>query len=131
DGEIESAIQIHIEKHAAKAECVPGCSADTRGNGDVVENSRSGCAIQTDHLVVEISDGDAGFARTIEVAGVNAHAGASFAFRAKGEASFDGDVFEFAVVKIAIKLIGLRVVGDKEVGPAVLVIIQHCHSERF
>ena len=41
------------------------------------------------------------------------------------------DVFEGAVAQVAIELVGLRVVGDQQVGPAVAIVIQQGHAQRF
>ena len=58
-----------------------------------------------------------GSAGIFEVADIDAHAGAGFAFGAESQASFHGDVFEFSVAQIAVKFVGLGVVGD-EADPA-------------
>ncbi len=88
DRQVQSAIEIDIEKHAAEAERVAGGRADAGWNGYVVENSWSGGAIQTDHFVVEIGDGDAGLARAIEISDIDTHSGAGFSFaRRSGQPS--------------------------------------------
>ena len=93
--------------------------------GDVVVGAIGGGAIEADHFVVEIGDGDAGKAGVVEIGGVHAHSGAGFAFGAEGDAGFDGDVFERAVALIAIELVGLGVVGYEKVGPAVAIVVEH------
>src|SRR5713226_7087383 len=60
--QIKSSIQVDIKEHTAEAECILRCRPDAGRNGHVVENSRCGCAIQANHLVVEVGDGYTGFA---------------------------------------------------------------------
>ena len=87
--------------------------------------------IQADHLVVEVRDRESRRAGVVEVAGVDAHAGARFAFRAERQPRFDGDVLERAVAQVAIELVRLRVVGDEQIRPAVDVVVDHRHAERL
>src|SRR6266702_1600060 len=129
--QIQSAIQVDIEEQAAETEGVPGGRPDARKNGHVVENSGSACAIETDHFVVEVGDGDAGPAGIFEVSDINAHPGACFSLGTERQASSDRDILELAVPQIAVELVGLRVVGDEQVRPAVLVVVEHRHAQRF
>src|SRR6266404_1495431 len=128
---IESAIEIEIGEAAAKAESCFRGAADTGCNGDVVELSGGRRTVQSDHLVVEISDGDAGAAGIFEVTDIHAHAGTRFAVGAEGQTRFNGHVLEFSVAQIAIKLVGLSVVGNEKIGPAILIEIEHGNTERF
>src|SRR5437660_1333121 len=86
DGEVESAIKINIEEHAAEAESIFGGCTHTGRNGNVVENSRRCCAIEADHFVVEVGDGYSRVAGTCEISRIHSHAGASFSFGAEGQA---------------------------------------------
>ena len=63
-------------------------------------------------------------ARVVEVGGVGAHAGARGAGFAVSHAGGDANVGEGSVVIVVIELVGLGVVGDKQVKPAVVVIVQ-------
>ena len=131
DGEIERAIEIGVEKSAAEAQRIFGGGADSGLLSDVVVGSVAESAIEADHFIIEIGDGDAGAAGIFEVAGIHTHSGAGFPFRAEGDSCFDGDIFECAVAEIAVELVGLRVVGDQEIGPAILIKIEHCDTEGF
>src|ERR1700747_1603221 len=83
--EIEAAIEIEIGKAQAKAESISGGAADTGCNAYVLELSRGRRAVESDHLVVEIGDGDAGAAGIFEVADIHAHSRTRFAVGAEGE----------------------------------------------
>ncbi len=131
DDEIEQAVEIGIDEGASESERIARCDADARCGGDVVVYAGLRRAIQADHLVVEIRDGDSRAAGILEVSDIHAHACACFAVGAKGESRFDGHILEFSVAEIAIQLVGLCVVGDEQVGPTVVVEIEHRHAERF
>jgi len=120
DCEVEAAVEVGVEEDAAEAEGVARGGAEAGLHGDIVEGFSVG-AIEAEHFVVEIGDDDAGLAGVVEIGAIDAHAGAGFAFIAEGEAHFDGDILEFSVAEIAIKLVGLGVVGDEEIRPAVLI----------
>src|SRR5262249_33303845 len=66
-----------------------------------------------------------------EVAHVHPHAGAGFALCAERQASIDSNIFELSICQVAIELVGLRIIGDKEIGPAILIEIEDSNAERF
>ena len=105
--------------------------ADAGLHCDVVVCAVRGRAIEADHFVVEIGDGHAGKTGAIEIRGIHAHSGARFSFGAEGDAGFHGDVLECAIALIAIELVGLRVVGYEQIGPAVAIVIEHGDAQRF
>ena len=41
------------------------------------------------------------------------------------------DVFERAVALVAVELVGLRVVGDQQIRPAIAIVIEHGDAQRF
>src|SRR5581483_5931573 len=59
----------------------------------------------------------------------NAHARLRLAVRAVGHAGLDGDIGERAVVVVLVERCGGGVVGDVDVGPAVIVEIGCQHAE--
>src|SRR5437899_1259734 len=120
--EIQPAVEVDIEEGAAESEAVAGSDADSGLRGNVFK-TLSAETIQTDHLIVEISDSDTGCAGVVEIGDIDSHTGARFAFAAEGDASLDGSLFESAVMLVAIEVIGFRVVGDEEVGIAVVVVV--------
>jgi hypothetical protein len=67
----------------------------------------------------------------IVVGGVNAHAGAGYAVFTEGDSSDDGFFGESAVAIVAIELVGLGVVGEEEIGPAVIVVVNDGDTESF
>src|SRR6185369_12348929 len=67
----------------------------------------------------------------VVVGGVHAHAGARRASLAEGDARDHGVVSKRPVVVVAIKLVWLSVVGDEEIHPAVVVVIEQSDAERL
>src|SRR2546430_8309616 len=67
----------------------------------------------------------------VDVGGVDAHAGFVAAVFAGGDAGDEGDVLESAVVIVEEKKIGPGVVGDGDVGPAVVVEIGENDAHAF
>src|ERR1035437_8768628 len=129
--EVEAPIRVDIEKRGAETEAGRGSLADASGLRRVLVSAIAAGAVKGHHFVIEVGDGDALGAGVVEVGGVHAHAGARFAVVAEGHAGAHRDVFESAVAQVAIELVGLRVVGDEEVWPAIAVEIQQGYAQRF
>src|SRR5690242_17485846 len=70
-------------------------------------------------------------AAAIEVGGVNAHAGFIAAVFAGGDAGDEGDILKGAVVLVEEKKIRPGVVGDGDIGPAIVVEVRGDHSHAF
>src|SRR5690349_10145445 len=68
-------------------------------------------------------------ASIIEVSRVHAHPGACFAVFAERDTRPHADLLELSVAKISIQLVGLRVIGNKQVRPAVVVVIKCGHPK--
>ena len=88
-------------------------------------------AVERHHFVVEVGDGDAFGAGVVEIGRVDSHSGARLAILAESHAGAHRHVFKRAVAQVAVELVGLRVVGDQHVQPAVAVVIHQRHAQRF
>ena len=119
-GEIQPAVEVDVEKGAAESQAVSG-GDPTPDWGAMSSKTLAAEPVEADHFVVEVGDGDAGRAGVVEIGDVDAHAGARLAFGAEGDSSLDGDFFECAVALVAVELVGLGVVGDEQIGPAIAV----------
>ena len=80
-------------------------------------------------LVGEIADHQALPARVVVVRGVGSHTGAGCAGVAISHSSRDTYVGEGSVVVVVVELVGFGVVGDEQIQPAVIVIIQQRNAE--
>src|SRR5467141_1253567 len=67
----------------------------------------------------------------IVVGGIHAHAGAGDSIFAEGDARDDGFFGEGAISVVAIQLVGLCVVRKEEIGPAIIVVIEHGDAQRL
>src|SRR5262249_36783415 len=123
--------EIEIGENTAKPKRVPRWLSDARRHRDVLETARTNLAVEADHLVFEVRDGDARPAGVVEVARINAHPRASLAIGRESDAGVERDVAETPVTKVAIQLVRLRVVGDEQVGPAVAVVVDRDDAERL
>src|SRR4029077_6501364 len=99
--EIQPAVEVDIEEGAAESETVTRGNADSGLRGNVFETLPAE-TIQADHLIVEISDGDARCAGVVEIGDVDSHAGARFAFTAARDSCLDCSIFETAYLIDAI-----------------------------
>src|ERR1700722_5584050 len=129
-GEVQPAIQIDIKKSAAETKAIAGGDAYSRLRRDILE-TLSAQTVETDHLVIEVCDRDTGRTGIIEVRYVDSHARAGFSFSTERKPSFHRGIFECAIALIAIKLVGLSVIGHEQIGPAVIVVLEQCYSQRF
>src|SRR5437764_5919887 len=125
------AVQIVVEEKTAKAESEQGSAADFRARGFVDEESFPFVVVEREHLVREIGDQEARKAGVIVVGGVHTHTGAGHAVFTESDSRDDGFFGEGAVAIVAIELVGLSVIRKQEIGPAVVVKIEHGDTESF
>src|SRR5204862_5889353 len=125
------AIKIVVEEEAAEAESEQGSAADFRARSFIDEEPFSFVVIKREHLVRKIGDDDAGKAGVIVIRGVHTHARAGYAVFAESDSGDDGFFGEGAVAIVAIKFVGLGVIREQKIGPAVIVEIEDCHTESF
>ena len=131
DDEIEGAVQIDVGEGAAEAERVARGRPDAGARRDVFVHARPVARYRPIISLSKFVIARPGLPGAVEVAGVDAHAGARLAFGAERQPGFDGDVLERAVAQVAIELVRLRVVGDEQIGPAVLVVVEHRDAQRL
>ena len=82
-------------------------------------------------FVREVADDQALPAGVVVVGRVGAHPGAYGARFAVRYASSNGDIRKGAVVIVVVKLVGLGVVGHEKVQPAIVVVVEQGHTQRF
>ena len=68
-------------------------------------------------------------AGTVVIGRVHAHAGARDAIFAEGDSRGNGFLLKCPVLFVEIKLVGLSVVGNEDIGPAVAVVVQNGDSQ--
>jgi hypothetical protein len=87
--------------------------------------------VEAQHLVIEIGYYQAWHARVVIVARVHAHTRPRLSILAERQPRVHRNLVKRSVARIAVELIGLRVIGDKQVGPAIQVIVEHRHPQRL
>lgn len=128
--EVGPAVEIEIAEQATKAQTIARGDTEAEGHG-AIDEARAIPLIEAEHFVIEVGDGDGGAAAAAEIDDVDAHAGAGLAVLREGDAEADGGLGECVVAVVAVELVGLGVVGDEEVEPAVVVEVDDGGAEGF
>src|SRR6267154_2525410 len=126
---VRPAVIVVIEKEAAEAKRDQGCAANFRAGSFVDEQAIPFVVIERDHLVGEVRNNQAGTARTVIIGGVDTHSGARNSVFAEGNSGGHGFLFKRTVALVQIKLIWLGVVGQKNVGPTVAVVVENREAQ--
>src|SRR5215469_877250 len=125
DKNVGPAVVVVIEKEAAETEGHQRTAADFRLRRLVDKKTIALVVIERDHLVGEIADDNARAPAAIVVRGIDAHAGARHSVFTETDAGRDSTLLECTVAFVQIQLVGLGIVGDQNVGPAVTVVIEN------
>src|SRR5437660_1165721 len=122
DEDVGPAVVIHIEEAATPAEklCV---AAEPAGERGVFKTGVADVVVEGRCVAGEIGFDDVEIAVEIVIGGGDAHAGLGLTVGAEGAASFHGNVDKFSIVLVLVKGAGGGVIGDVNVGPAVVVEI--------
>ena len=120
DEDVEPAVVVHVEEADAPAE-VAGVDAEAGEVGVVVEVEVAEVVVEGVGVSGEVGLDDVEEAVAVEVSDGDAHACLGFAVGRIGDAGLDGNVFEGAVLLVLVEGGGGGVVGDVDVGPAVVV----------
>src|ERR1700676_823154 len=129
DEDVLPAVVIVVEEETAEAERYERRTTDFRARSFIHEQAVAFVVVEREHLVCKICNDEAGAAGTVIIHSINAHAGAGHAIFAERDASRNGTLFEGAILFIQVELVGLRVVGDQDVGPSVVVVVENGDAE--
>jgi hypothetical protein len=127
--QIQKSIQVGIEEEATEAEAAAGDPAYLRHRCPIRIDAFAAPSVEANHFVVEVGDGNPRHPGVLVIGHIYAHAGASFSVVAERDSGFDGHVSKGAIVIVPVEFVGLGIVGDKQIRPAVLVVIQHGDSQ--
>ena len=128
DHDVEPAVVVHVEEADAPAE-IAGVDADAGEVGAVVEVEAAEVLVEGFGVSGEVGLDDVEEAVAIEVSDGDAHAGLGLAIGRVGDAGFDGHILECAVLLVLVEGGGGGVVGDVDVGPAVVVEVGDADAE--
>ena len=125
DENILPAVVVVIEKETAETQRDQCGPANFRLRRFVNEQSVALVVIERDHLVGKVADHDAGVTAAIVVGRVHAHARPRNAVLAETDTCGNTTLLERSIFLVEVELVGLRIVRDHEVGPAVAVVVEN------
>ncbi len=119
---------IDVEEADAPPE-PSGVDADAARKRPILAEPVAGVGVQRRRVAREVGLEDVGRAVAIVVADGEAHAGLRFPVLAVGAARTNRDVLERAVVAVAIQRARVRVVGDVDIRPPIVVEVERADAE--
>ncbi len=129
--EVRPSVEVVIEEEQTEGELQQRAPADRGRRRPVDEQPVRLARVERHHLVREVSDRDAVAPRAVVVGGIDAHAGARRAGLVERDTGRQADVPERAVARVAIEAVRLPVVGDEQIDPPVIVVVEQRHAERL
>ena len=87
--------------------------------------------IQAEHLVGEVANQQVLTAGAIVIGGIDTHGSARHSILTEGNAGGHRDVGERSIMIVAVQLVGLGVISNKQIGPTVVVDIEHRDTQGF
>src|SRR5579863_3768415 len=121
-------VVIEIGKACSPAAVILSESSQAAGICGVNETSLSGVAKQREGLVSQCYDGDIRPAIVIVIAKVRAHAGDRLAIAAQRNSGKKCGLFKSAIAPVVEQEIGHVVVGDENIGVAIMVVIRESNA---
>ena len=119
---VEPAVVVHVEEADAPAE-QPRVDAQAAGISAVLEVAVAEVGVERVGVAGEVGLHHVEVAVAVVVADGNAHAGLRLGLGRERRAGFDRDVAEGSVFLVLIERGGRGIVGDIDIGPAVVVQI--------
>src|SRR5262245_42430239 len=117
-------IVVVINEERAEAAVPESCVAEFGRECGVFKRPAAQISIETGVLKIEVRDKNVRPAVAINVSGVGSHTRFGLAVFADGDAGLEGHLAEATVVIVAEEEIRVRVVGDEDVLPAVVVEVE-------
>src|SRR5882724_4467891 len=128
DQDIEPAVVVVKEK-AAEAQRDQCGAADFGARRFVHEQAVAFVVVERKHLIREVGDDQASVSGAVVVGGIHAHSRAGDAVFTERDAGGHGALFKRAIFFVQVELVGLGVVGDDDIGPAVVVVIKNGNAQ--
>ncbi|GIV59541.1 MAG: hypothetical protein KatS3mg043_0630 [Rhodothermaceae bacterium] len=129
--EVEVGVEVEVGEEEAEGEGEQGGVSDAGGSVAVEEEAVAGVAVDADHFFGEVADEEGGMSGGVDDARVDAHARPGLAVVVEGDAAGYPYFSEGAVAVVFVEQVAFGVVGDGEVGPAVVVVVELHHAEGF
>src|SRR6185503_14680641 len=117
-----------LGRHSTEQDCF---IADTGAIGHIGEGSVPVVVIEAIQLKIQVSNVDVQIPISINISGIDAHAGFIPAIFTGSKSGNQRNVLEGPVVAIFKKEIGPCIVGDRNVRPAIVVQVREHHAHSF
>src|ERR1700751_109304 len=117
--DVRPAVVVVVEKETAESKRNQRSVTDFRAGSFIDEQAVALIVIEREHLVGKIGDDDTGMTGAVVIGGIDTHSSPGHAIFAESDARRNAALFKGSVLFIQVKLVGLRVVGQQNVGPAV------------
>src|SRR5215469_3491033 len=131
DEDVGPAIVVVIKEETGEAEGDEGVASDFGLRRFVDEQAVALVVIERNHLVGEVADQNTRVAAAVVVGGIGAHARTGDSVFAEADAGGDPTLLKGSVLLVDVELVGLGVVGDQNVRPAVGVVVENRDAEAF
>src|SRR5882672_4676124 len=130
---VRPAVIVEIHESNAPLHRSKAGAANLRVPGNVDETLFSLVSVEADRLTAEAAHYEIELPIAIEVSEVARHVAHFQARRIYRRAGDDADVFESAIMLVVVEIIRTHIVGDKKIGPAVVVVVapDHAHAAAF
>src|SRR6266446_5385747 len=129
DEKIEPGVIVHIKEPSTPANVRIAGLADAGSPAHVVESLLAHIAIERVGLLLKMGNEEAQAAAVVIIAPVPSHVAELHPFAAKSHAGKHAHVRESAIVIVVVEVVGNGIVGDQEVRPAIVVVIDPHDAE--
>ena len=129
--EIHVTVVVIIKKIHGPSAHQPRQAAETHRPCLVVERKVMTVAVNGLHFLIHIRDEETLPTVLIKICRIRNHAGTLAAVLAIGHTRFEGSVLELSIVLIHEEEVGNRVVGDKQIHPAIIVDVRSDDTPGF
>ena len=129
DHEVHIAVEIVVEEGTAPLEDLVDDLLEPQPGADVLELQVAEVAIERRGIVNERGQGDVLKSVAVDVGRVDAHAGLGDTLAIQPRAAPGADLGELSLAVVAVKEVGVLVIGDKDIDIAIVVQVRGEHAQ--
>src|SRR5439155_14033927 len=129
DKNVEPGVIVHIKEAGAPAYIRVAGLSDAGSPAHVVESLLTHIVIERVGLLLKMGDKEAQAAAVVIIGPVHSHVAKLHPFAAKSYARKHAHVRKRAVAVVVVEVVGNGIVGNQEIGPAIVVVINPHDAE--
>src|SRR5438132_3573036 len=129
DKKVQPGVVVHVKEGRTPAHVRIAGLADSGGPTHIVEYLGINIAIQRIRLLFKVSNKKAQATAVVVVTEIHSHVPKFQTFATQRNTGQQADVNEYAIMIVMIQIVGYRVVGDQEIGPAIVIVIGPHHAQ--